>query len=230
MNIVKIKWIIIDLDNTILDFDTAASKALTVTFEQFEVPVTIESINAYKAINHECWTSFENGQIGVEMLKRQRFERLVDVLEISADPDRMNHLYLSTLGRQVDEMEGSRDFLEWSCKRFDLLLATNGFAQVQRPRIQRAGLQSYFKHIVISEEIGTQKPHKPFFDHTFKVMEHPHPDEIMIIGDSLSSDMAGGIAAGINTCWLNTNKQVTSGLVKPDMEVSNLHEVRKHFE
>ena len=131
---------IIDLDNTLLDFDTAAAKSLSITFKRFNVPVTIDNINVYKVINHECWTLFEEDVIDIEMLKRMRFEKLVEALGINADPAKMNHLYLNTLGLQVDEVEGSRDFLDWSSKRFNLVLATNGFAEVQRPRIRHAGL------------------------------------------------------------------------------------------
>ena len=106
------------------------------------------------------------------------------------------------------------------------MLATNGFAEVQRPRLRKSGLDLYFDHIAISEEIGWQKPHAPFFDHVFERMQHPHRSEVLMVGDSLSSDIAGGYSYGIHTCWYNPDGSAHGHQIRPDLSIKHLHELK----
>ncbi len=222
-------WLILDLDNTLLDFDRAAKRSLISTYRRFGISTDEVHINAYRQINHRCWRAFEAGEIDVATLKNLRFQMLVEDLAISINPDQINSFYLNTLSKQIDPMPGALEFLKWADNNFSLVLATNGFKQVQRPRIASSGISAHFKHIIISEEIGFNKPDKEFFDHTFHRMEGPAKNEVMIIGDNLGSDIKGGADYGILTCWLN-NGDITKpqNAPTPDLSIHKLHDLLKY--
>lgn len=221
-----VDWLLIDLDNTLLDFTAGANRSLIAALKAFEIEPSEGNIDIYHTINHQCWEAFEKGELDVDTLRRRRFELFVETLAVSVDAGKLNSFYLSILSEQIDEIKGARQFLEWASLRYKLVLATNGFASVQRPRIARSQLQTYFEHIVISEEIGVQKPHAGFFDHAFEKMNHPAKERVMIIGDSQSSDINGGRNYGIRTCWL---RQPGSKSVTPQnpshLEVTSLEEI-----
>lgn len=219
-------WLLIDLDNTLLDFTVGANRSLKMALRAFEIEPTKENIQVYHTINHQCWEAFEKGEMDVDTLRRQRFELFVEELSASVDAGKLNSFYLSRLSEQTDEIKGARQFLQWASIRYKLILATNGFASVQRPRINRSQLHRYFEHIVISEEIGIQKPHAGFFDHVFEKMNHPSKERVMIIGDSQSSDINGGRNYGIRTCWFRQGSTETGAPQDPlHLEVTSLDEI-----
>lgn len=219
-------WLLIDLDNTLLDFTAGANRSLKAALKAFEIEPSEGNIDIYHTINHQCWEAFEKGELDVDTLRRRRFELFVETLAVSVDAGKLNTFYLSRLSEQTDEIKGARQFLEWARIRYKLVLATNGFASVQRPRIARSQLQTYFEHIVISEEIGVQKPHAGFFDHAFEKMNHPPKERVMIIGDSQSSDINGGRNYGIRTCWLRQAGAKSDAPKNPShLEVTSLEEI-----
>lgn len=220
-----LQWILFDLDNTLLDFDTGAEHALHTTLRHHGFENGPELAASYHQINHHCWKRFEQGEIDIPTLKKLRFTMFVEENDLHVDPDKINRHYLDLLSRQIGEIAGARQLLDETRQKFKLALVTNGFAEVQRPRIDRSGLQRYFEHIVISEEIGANKPATAFFDHTFDLLGQPDHQEVMIIGDSLSSDIKGGSDYGIKTCWFNPKKLENDGELKPDHTVNALHHI-----
>ncbi len=196
-------WLLMDLDNTLLDFDLAAQNALQHSFRAFKISNEEQAHATYRKVNGQCWSEFEEGLIDVNTLKRKRFQCFVQELELDIDSEAINRYYLKRLAGEVHFIKGAMAFLSWAEKHFHLLLVTNGFAEVQRPRIINAGFPRFFRNIVISEEIGSQKPAQAFFDHTHGLIGPVEKDHIMIVGDSLSSDIAGGLNYGIKTCWFN---------------------------
>lgn len=220
-----LKWILFDLDNTLLNFDVAADHALIQLFNHFDLSPEDKLTASYHEINRDCWNLFEKGSIDIKRLKALRFERFVQENNLPHPPSILNTFYLQQLASNTVEMPGARSLLEVASARHQLALVTNGFAEVQRPRIIRSGIQSFFKHIVISEEIGSNKPHKDFFNHTMALLGHPQPSEVMIIGDSLGSDILGGHNAGIRTCWYNPLNKAQDPAIMPQHMVQNLQEI-----
>lgn len=220
-----LKWLLFDLDNTLLDFDRGAEQSLLETFTEYRFSELDQLVKSYYEVNHRCWHRYENGEIDIPMLKRLRFQIFVEENDLEVDHAELNRKYLGRLSQQISEMEGARNLLNQSHQRFQLALVTNGFAEVQHPRIDRSGLRNYFKHIVISEEIGSNKPAITFFEHTFQLLKKPKKEEVMIIGDSLSSDIKGGNDYGIRTCWYNPKKQENTSDVKPDHTVQSLNDI-----
>ncbi len=221
-------WLMVDLDNTLLDFDTSSAAALQHTFTRFGIKDMAHATETYHRINRECWRDHENGLIDVPTLKKRRFAEFVEAMQLPFSGEEINRHYLGTLSQQRHEVPGARSFLNWAVKHYQLVLATNGFAEVQHPRIRQSGLGKYFSHQVISEEIGAQKPHAAFFENAFLRMGNPAKREVLMIGDNLYSDIKGAQDYGIKACWLNrNNKKFDEEAARPDYTVHTLQEINR---
>ena len=170
-------------------------------FIDLSLPFHAEYLSLYQEINTGCWHDLEKGKITPEELRTKRFKLLLDALGLEANPDHCSESYLQNLSQISTMLEGAEEILEYLVKHYQLMVVTNGLAQVQHKRIQP--IAHYFQDLLISEELGVSKPDRGFFDEAFKRMDHPFPKDVLIVGDSLSSDMKGGYCYGIDTCWCN---------------------------
>jgi HAD superfamily hydrolase (TIGR01549 family) len=132
---------------------------------------------------------------------------------------------MNDLGQQTQLLPGAEAVIRDLSARFQLLLATNGIAVVQRPRFARSSIRKYFEDVVISDEIGVAKPQTGFMEEAFSRMGDPQKSEVLMIGDSLSSDIAGGVNFGIDTCWFNPGGVSLDGPPKPTFEIVDLAEI-----
>lgn len=209
-------WLLFDADGTIYDFDAAAYDAVTSVFAHAGIAATQEHRDLYARINHGCWLELELGELSAEMLRAERFRRLLSQLDIPGDAEDLSQHFLLKLSQGNEFITGARDLLWVLHTRFNMLLITNGLSEVQRPRFAARNMSRFFKEIVISDEVGVAKPDPAIFDICFERMGNPDRDKVLIIGDSLTSDMQGGITYGIDTCWFNP-----SGKPKPiDMDIT----------
>ncbi len=215
----------IDADGTIFDYERAERNALISSVPDASKADADELVDRYRKINRSYWIEFEKGIITTEVLRRERFKKLVEELNIDIDPDDLGQRYLEALGRSGDMIDGAIDVLESLHSRFTLLLLTNGFSATQRGRIDASGIERYFDHIVISEEVGFQKPEPGIFDHALGLCSEPSREEILMIGDSLSSDIKGGNDSGIATCWFNPAGNKPDPVIVPTYEISRLEEI-----
>lgn len=199
----RYRWLLFDLDNTLFDYDRAEREAMTRSFAEIDRPVDAGLLDQYRRINGELWQAFEQGGITQEYIKVQRFARLLDTAGIDADPALLSKRYLFYLSQGTFLIDGAKELVRALQGRYRMLLITNGLKDVQRPRIAHSTIGSYFEGFVISEEVGAAKPDGRIFDVAFDMMEQPDKSEVLIVGDSLSSDIAGGRAYGIDTCWFN---------------------------
>lgn len=203
------KWLLFDVDNTLLDFAKTEALALELSFAQHGLPFPTKAKQRYHDINQTYWQRLERKEITPEALRRGRFQDLFTELDVSLDPEEFADSYLKQLGQQAPLVEGALELLKGLNGRFQLGIITNGLADVQHPRLEKSGLKAYFSPIIISQEVGVAKPHAGIFDAAFAQMNHPAKSEVLIIGDSLTSDMAGGINYGIDTCWFNPNGKIS---------------------
>jgi len=221
----KYKWLLFDADGTLFDYDKAEAFALRGTFEALGLGYEARYAEVYRQINAEIWRDFEAGKITQERLRTRRFELLFDSVEIACDPVLFSERYLANLALGTDLIEGAGDLLKSLHGRVGLLLITNGLADVQRPRFARSTVGQYFYDVVISEEVGAAKPDPAIFDVAFAMMGTPSKAEVLIVGDSLTSDIRGGLNYGIDTCWFNpAGKPNGSGAVA-HYEVSELNDL-----
>jgi 2-haloacid dehalogenase len=170
----------------------------------------------------------ERGEITLETLNDERFQRLVAHTDLGVDPARLAPAFLQWLGKTGGLIAGARELLDDLRGDFRMGLITNGYSEVQRPRLAHFDLDQYFDVVVVSSEIGHAKPGSAFFDAVFTALGHPDPATVLVVGDSISSDIAGGAKAGAATCWFNPgHKPLPTGPGTPriDHVVSTLAEI-----
>ncbi len=224
-----IKNILFDMDMTILNFNMAERTALQGALRALGVEPREEVLNRYNEINLSQWKLLEKGLLTRERLKIRRFELLFEEMGIAMAPELGAANYELRLAQGCDYMDGAKELLEQLRGKYKMYIASNGTASIQRSRIAGAKLAQYFDGIHISEEVGYNKPDKRFFDVCFSDIEKKtgQPilhEETVIIGDSLTSDIQGGINAGIKTVWFN-REQKDCGEIVPDYEIHRLDEL-----
>ncbi len=218
----KYRHILFDADNTLFDFEYASKRSFFELLEHFDVKADETIYSIYQSINHKLWSSFESGAIDTDTLKVQRFRAFFDHLGLDKNPVKANKLYLDGLVEHSKLYPLSRPLLERLYRDYSLVIITNGLKEVQRRRILQCKLDVYFKHIVVSDEIGYSKPNPKYFDYTLQLLKNPPLDEILIVGDNLNSDIKGGYLYGIDTCWYNPNFKPNTSAIQPNYQIQSL--------
>ncbi len=222
--------IIYDADGTLFDYDSAEIWAFRMMCEDLRIPFTPELHQSYRSVNHAIWKEFEQGTITSGELKPERFRRLFAVNGIDADPTAASPAYLERLGETWFLLEGVLEHLEKVSKQYSLALLTNGLAATQRGRLKASGIGRFFDPVIISEEVGCQKPDPKIFEVLMGKTPYSNKDEVLIIGDSLSSDIAGGVAYGIDTCLYdpgNLYGTIPEGAAVPTCRMGSYGEIEK---
>lgn len=220
-----IKAVLFDSDDTLLDFTRAEHEALKRTLSEVGIEPAEETISLYSSINKRHWEMLERGELTRAQVLTQRFDRLFEALGIAGDSAATQASYEHNLSIGHYFIPGAVELLEALQGKYKLYMVTNGNEKVQVPRLASAGIEPYFEEIFISQRIGYDKPRIEFFDACFAKMPRYEKNEMIIIGDSLTSDIQGGINAGIHTCWFNPrNKQGRTDIV-PEYTVHSLDEI-----
>ena len=217
---------IFDADDTLFDFGKAESNAFELLMRQNNLPCTAEVVSTYKQINSALWKRFDAGEITKSVLQQQRFAQLLYELGAQGDPLAFNHEYLLHLGEGTFLLPGAKDL----CQALHsvgkkLYIITNGISLAQRARFSHSEICSFFENIFISEELESQKPQKVFFDRVLAHLGDVNFRDILIVGDSLSSDIRGGNNANLDTCWFNPNALACPDHIHPTYEVKTLSEI-----
>jgi 2-haloacid dehalogenase len=216
-------WLLFDADDTLFDFPLAEANALRQTLEQAGLPFETPYFEIYSRFNLQVWKEFERGQVTAAELRTKRFRLFFDEIGFAADPEAVSPRYLQNLALGIDLLPGAEAVIRALKPRFHLALVTNGLAEVQRPRLLRSALADCFEGLFISEEIGAAKPSREYFEAVFRAIGNPPKSEVLIIGDSLTSDMQGGIHYGIDTCWYNPTGKSTD--LPVTYQIRNLNEL-----
>lgn len=202
--------VLIDADDTLLDFHKAEKQALKTTLSEINIEWTEELNEIYLEENLKIWKEYEKNEITRDELKVQRFERFFKRASLIPDLSygEINNIYIENLSQCGYMLEGAMDFVK-SLKRYaNVYIATNGLAFTQRGRLKASGLDNIVDGAFISEEINFNKPSKDYFDYIFSQLGITDKSSVIIIGDSLTSDMQGGKNAGITTCFYSPNKDI----------------------
>ena len=218
-------WIFFDADGTLFDYDAGEAAALRGALDAFGLPSTPSIRARYSEINAAIWREFERGEVSQHRLKTERFERLFAELGVRSDAVRFSHRYLEILAAQTTLLDGAEQLLRDLEGRVEMVLITNGLAEVQRPRFSTSTIHQFFAEIVISGEIGLAKPDPAIFDFAFERIGHPARERVLMIGDNLGSDILGGASSGLDTCWFNPKGKVNGHDVLPTYEVRELREI-----
>jgi 2-haloacid dehalogenase len=203
----KYTHILFDVDGTLFDFDKAQEHAFEKSLRQYDVDYQPEYHDLYREINARVWKEYENGEMNVEQVVIQRFERLFKALGVELDAQNFNASYLEYLSERDDLLEGAEELVLELSGRYSMMLVTNGLAIVQRRRVIRSPIYKHFEGIVISEEVGSTKPDVRIFEVALERLGNPDKKKVLMVGDSLNADIRGANQAGIDACWFNPNGQ-----------------------
>ena len=205
------RTVLLDLDHTLFDSDESARRAFVAAMGHVGVPATDHIVSRFFTINLAMWERVEAGDLSPNDIRFARFEELFAGERIDADARDVGDRYVSELGDNGDLFDGAERLLDQIASVATLCLVTNGIGEVQRTRIDRLGLDRWFRAFIISGEVGVSKPDPAIFDLAFAALGEPDRASAVMVGDSLTSDMAGGIAAGIDTAWYNPGGRSSNG-------------------
>ena len=222
----KYETLLFDVDDTLLDFDLAEEAALSRLFEQENIAVTPAMIARYKEINESMWRAFERGELTKNTLHNTRFSIALKEFGIEVDGEYFESVFQKYLQEAHFYVDGAYELIAQLAENYNLYVVSNGVTKTQNKRLVAADLAKYFKAIFISEQTGYQKPMPAFFDYVFERIEGLNKDKTLIIGDSLTSDVKGGLLAGIDTCWFNIRNLHNTTDIQPHYEIKKLHELQ----
>ena len=231
------KLVLIDLDDTLLDYPKTEKEAFRNTFEELGFFMESELGNAkkeeiyekikdrYKDVNLQLWKDLEKGAVDKDRLKVVRFEKIIEEFDLKYDPYEMSELYLKKLGEGIFPFEATEKLCEYLHSKYKVGIVTNGIKEVQHSRIENSTIAKYIDKIIISDEVGVNKPDKRIFEYAMNYFEIMDKSEVIMIGDSLGADIKGGQNAGIDTCWVNLRNNVNDTGIVPKYEVRKLEEL-----
>ena len=226
-----IRAILWDIDNTLLNFNKAEEAALNNDFAEFHLgELTKEMLEKYVAINRRHWQALERGEMTKPEVTVGRFVEFFTTYGIDTSiAPAFNERYQVLLGETIVFNDDAYQIVKDLKGKIPQGAATNGTKVAQTGKMKNSGLGDLLDVIYISEEIGAEKPAIEFFDYVMQDLntrvEHLKPEEVLMVGDSLTSDMKGANNAGMIACWYNPNGAICDKDVKIDYEIKDLHEV-----
>ncbi len=222
----KYYCILFDADNTLFNFDAAENKALAETLVNYGIEPDAETVQTYRSINEELWRQLEKGQISREKLMNERFTRFLKAINAAGDGTEMNRYYLEQLSTHPDLMSPDvLDVLRELSEVATLAIVSNGFQKVQTRRIAESGVGNFMEDVFVSEKMDSEKPNRKIFDGALRALGVENREHVLMVGDSLTSDIQGGVNAGLDTCWFNPNHAENPGKVIPTYEIAQLEEL-----
>ncbi len=223
----KKKILLIDVDDTLLDFTGGERVAITKTLSHFCLPTDEETIEAYRHFNDELWKAYEQRKVSKPELVVKRFEMLLERLNVvgKITPEEMNVEYFNNLQNQHDYKEGASEFIDKISEYYRIILITNGTTQIQNARLRDSKLINRVESVFISEQLGTRKPEKAYFEIVANSVENFDKSDCVLVGDSLTSDILGGKNYQIKTVWFNPNHKPASKDIIPDKTVYSFDEL-----
>lgn len=231
------KLVLIDLDDTLFDYPKTEKVAFRNTFEELEFfqeselgkeekeKIYEKVKNRYKDINLQLWKDLENGTVDKDRLKVVRFEQLIKEFDLEYNPHEMSELYLKKLGEGIFPFEATEKLCEYLHSKYKVGIVTNGIKEVQHSRIENSKIAKYIDKIIISDEVGVNKPDKRIFEYAMNYFGISDKKAVIMIGDSLGADIKGGQNVGIDTCWVNLRNNLNDTGITPKYEVNKLEEL-----
>jgi 2-haloacid dehalogenase len=218
-------WLLFDADGTLFDYERAEAVALERTFGQFGLLFAPSYLPVYHRINDQMWQAFEQRRITQCALRLKRFERLFEALAIGPLPPAFSTAYLEHLATCAQLMEGAEVLLKTLHASYHIAILTNGLKAVQRPRLLRSTIYAYIAELIVSEEVGAAKPDPAIFEIAFDRMGQPPKAAVLMIGDSLTSDIQGAEQYGLDACWYNPARLPRPANLEITYEIAALSEL-----
>ena len=221
------KYILWDIDGTVLDFVASEKYAIRTLFKKYGLgECSDEMLKLYSGINVKYWQKLERNEMTKPEILIGRFKEFFEAIGAPTSvAESFNAEYQVTLGDHIEFVEDAEEILLSEKGKYIIAAVTNGTKVAQEKKLRLSGLDKIFDKIFISEDIGSEKPNKEFFDLVFKSLGISNKKEVLIIGDSLSGDMKGGYLAGIDTCWFNPEHKANTLNIPITYEINRLCEL-----
>ena len=220
------KILLIDLDNTLIDFNECARHSIMDAFEKLGFDYSPVVFDTFIEENVKIWKRLERGEITKPQLRANRWNIILARLGIEFDGTILEEMFENGVAQGAYAVTGAYDLLDYLKDKYEMYIVSNGFRYVQESRLKIGDFNKYFNNIFVSEDIGIPKPAKEFFDYCFKSLDNPDKTDVILIGDSLSADIKGGNDYGIDTIWFNKNGEDNLSPVKPTYIVNELNEIK----
>lgn len=214
--------LLFDLDDTLLNFGANEADSLNKLFEQHGYAFSDELCRVYNSVNKQLWVDYENGNIELDDVLNTRFSKTMLKLGKVVDGIEWENQYREFLGNGCQLMEGALELCRSLSVSHRLFVITNGITQTQIKRLKQSGLYEFFEDVFDSQSIGNRKPSKEFFDYVVSHINGFKAKEALIIGDSLNTDIKGGLFAGIDTCWFNSKLEKFSAEIQSTYMITSL--------
>lgn len=215
-----------DADNTLYDYDLAEKYALSTMLENHGISYSAKIHEKYREINADVWGKLERGQITKTELQSIRFELLFKHIGANINARSFNDGYVELLGKASYLIEGAQELCKLIVENNKkLYIVTNGLVATHKARLKHSTISKYFSGSFVSELIGYEKPHIKYFDHVFSLIPSFLKNSTLMVGDNLRADIAGGINAGIDTCWFNLYSKKNNTGIKATYEILKLNEL-----
>lgn len=222
----KFTTLLMDADDTIFDFPECEHEALKLTLLSYGLEFNEEICSNFSAINSALWREFEKKHITRSELRVQRFRELIEkCFNGFENADILADKYVEELSKQAILIEGAESALKKLSEQFEINIITNGLKAVQRGRFSRTSVTQYINKLYISDEIGMNKPSKDFFEYVLKDIEEKDISKILVVGDSLTSDMQGGKNSGLITCLYDPHDRIQMPHELCDYKIRELTEI-----
>lgn len=217
--------LLLDADGTLFDFEAAELYAFKEMLNEHQIEYSQSLFDTYETINEKIWQELEKGLISQEDLKVMRFSRFIEAADLNGQDTDFAKSFMSHLADASILFDDAFDVVKSLFKHKTLFIITNGLKEVQQKRIRQSHLAPFVKEVVISDEIGITKPDPRIITQTLKKHHITDKANVAIVGDSLTSDIQGGINASITTIWYNPSKKSNHTAIKPDYEITDLNEL-----
>ncbi len=221
------KIVLIDLDNTIIDFNECARYSIIDIFEKFNLPYNDNVFETFITENVKIWKRLEDGEIDKPYLRANRWNIILGKLGIDFDGPTIEDLFEKGVAMGAYPVEGAYELLDYLKDKYHLYIVSNGFRFVQESRLKTGDFNKYFKDVFVSEDIGIQKPDIRFFNYCHLKIGTPPKSEIILIGDNIHADIKGGNDFGIDTVWFNKNGSTDTKGIVPTYTVRKLAEIKE---
>lgn len=222
----KYSYLLFDADDTLFDFPKASARAFSIMCRAHDIPDTPEVYRLYHEINEVLWAAFDRGEISKEFLTLERYVRFFKTLDLDRDPAQCNRDYLAALGQVAYPLPHAEEVCRTLAERgHKLYIVTNAVASVQRSRLKSCSFGHLFTGAFISEEAGASKPHKAYYDYVRARVPGITPENTLVIGDSLTTDIRGANNAGLPCCWFNPKGKPRQESLEIDYEIADLRQL-----
>lgn len=228
-----VKVVFIDIDNTLLSFSEFVKETMKAGFEKFDLkPYTEEMFHTFERVNNSLWRRLEQGELNQTQIEAVRWDLVFEELGIEFDGITFEKYFKECMFVSAIPEPGAMEFLQYLASKYILCAASNGPHVQQLNRLQVGEMYDFFKYYFISEKVGADKPSKAFFQYAFDELHQAgmtdlKPEETMIIGDSLTSDMAGGKGYGMQTCFFTRGRKIDSKPENVDYVIENLMDIEQ---